>query len=59
MGQCEPRERGVKNYFKELQGVRHLRIKIKKGINESCVSPAKLNEPNPKFLSAVCLSCTF
>jgi hypothetical protein len=55
MGQSEPKERGFKQGFKELQGARPERIKIEKRSNEGCVSPAEHTTHLPRFLSA-CLS---
>jgi hypothetical protein len=44
MGQCEPKERGLKQGFEELQGERPKRIKMEKRSNEGCVSPTELTE---------------
>jgi hypothetical protein len=41
MGQWESKERGFKQGFKELQGVRPLRIKIEKRSNKGWAFPPK------------------
>jgi hypothetical protein len=50
MGQCEPKERGFKEYK-----VKGLKESTKKRSNEGCVSSQVYNTPDPNFLS-VCLS---